>query len=90
MYISSRQSLFYPNKSFTLQNKGLHNLLVSKIWLSDLSKNKYMTYYRIRVLREVEGVRDRLAGEGVGADNTWVPRGDLGTDTGCMSEVELA
>ena len=28
--------------------------------------------------------------EGVGADNTWVPRGDLGTDTGCMSEVELA
>ena len=49
-------------------------------------------YFRnlIRVLREVEGVRDRLAVEGVGADNTWVPRQDLGTDTGCMSEVELA
>ena len=42
------------------------------------------------MLREVEGVRDRLAGGGGGADNTWVPRGDLGTDTGCMSEVELA
>ena len=69
------------NKSFTLQNKGLH---LSTIWLSDLSKNKYTAYYRIpiRVLREVEGVRDRLAGEGVEADNTWVPRG--------MSEVELA
>ena len=42
------------------------------------------------MLREVEGVRDRLAVEGVGADNTWVPREDLGTDTACMSEVELA
>lgn len=44
----------------------------------------------IRVLREVEGVRDRLAAEGLRADNTWVPRGDLGEDTGCMSEVEQA
>ena len=44
----------------------------------------------IRVLREVEGVRDRLAAEGLTADNTWVPRGDLGEDTGCMSEVEQA
>ena len=44
----------------------------------------------IRVLREVEGVRDKQAVERLGADNTWVPRGDLGADTGCMSEVELA
>ena len=49
-------------------------------------------YFRnlIRVLREVEGVRDKQAVERLGADNTWVPRGDLGADTGCMSEVELA
>lgn len=40
----------------------------------------------IRVLREVEAVRDELAMEGRLPDNTWISAQDLGNDTGCRSE----
>ena len=40
----------------------------------------------IRVLREVEEVRDLLAVEGKRPDNTWIPKEDVGEDTECNSD----
>ena len=36
----------------------------------------------------VQVVRDMMAINGPGPDNTWIERRDLGNDTSCMSEVQ--
>ena len=38
--------------------------------------------------KTVQVVRDMMAINGPGPDNTWIERRDLGNDTSCMSEVQ--
>jgi len=55
---------------------------------SDEDLGKLASGNLIRVLKEVERVRDILQLDGIKPDNSWIPVNDLGGDTGCMSEIK--
>ena len=53
---------------------------------SDEDLGKLASGNLLRVMREVEAVRDVMAAGGVMADNTWIPAADLGNDTACSTD----
>lgn len=64
----------------------MFTFIESEVEWSDEDLGKLASANIIRVLREVEQVRDAMASSGWRPDNTWIPEQDLGEDTQCASE----
>ena len=76
---------FYPNLFIAL-------IKDREFWWTDEDLGKLANGNLLRVFKEVESVRDKLAKEGKKPDNTWIPDIDIGkeeNETACISKNVL-